>query len=190
MKDIPRFAATLTLVALIAAGSLAWINEITKPKILEQQEKELTQALTYVLPGVQKENIVPIREDGEILYYEGYRDKDRTQFAGYALLVLSQGYSSTIRTLVGVDSTGTILAIKVLFQQETPGLGTRCEEIRTGESVPWWQAQFSDKNALELAVDKDGGSIESITGATITSRAITEGISKHVKLVLDIIKNK
>ena len=39
MKDIPRFAATLTLVALIAAGSLTWINEITKPKILEQQEK-------------------------------------------------------------------------------------------------------------------------------------------------------
>ena len=70
MKDIPRFGATLTLVALIAAGSLAWINEITKPKILAQQEKALNDALTKVLPGAGQENIVAVKNDkGGVDYY-------------------------------------------------------------------------------------------------------------------------
>jgi electron transport complex protein RnfG len=68
----------------------------------------------------------------------------------------------------------------VLSQQETPGLGTRCQEIRRGETEPWWQAQFKGKRISEVAVDKDNGIIQSITGATITSRAITDGIRKQV----------
>ena len=68
MKDIPRFAATLTIVALIAAGSLAWVNEITKPKILIQQQKELKEALAYVLPGSKTGVIVPVMENRKIIY--------------------------------------------------------------------------------------------------------------------------
>jgi len=189
MKDIPRFAATLTFVALIAAGSLAWINKITKPKILTQQQNELKNALSYVLPGTDEGTIVAIEEEGEILYYEGYRDRNKTHLVGYAFLVLSKGYSSTIRTLVGIDSAGTILAIRILSQKETPGLGTRCEEIRSGETTSWWQDQFSCKKSTEISVDKDGGEIQSITGATITSRAITSGIAQRATKIFQIIKN-
>ena len=188
MKDIPRFAATLTLVALVSAGTLAWLNEITHPIILEQQAQELKAGLISVLPGADENAIVPVKRDGAIAYYEGFTDRNKTEHIGYAFLCLSQGYSSTIRTLVGIDSSGSILAMTVLFQEETPGLGTRCQEVRPDEAVPWWQAQFSDLSAPDLAVDKDGGPIESITGATITSRAITDGIAQRARDVLDWIR--
>ncbi len=187
MKDIPRFAATLTFVALIAAGSLAWVNEITKPMILVQQEKELKDALAYVLPGSKTGVIIPVKENNKTIYYMGYKDKEKKQFIGYAFLVLSKGYSSTIRTLVGMDSTGTIFAIRVLSQQETPGLGNRCQEVKSGQTSPWWQKQFSGKKATNICVDKDGGQIQAITGATITSRAITNGISARAKWLLEKI---
>ena len=191
MKDIPRFGATLTLVALIAAGSLAWINEITKPKIFAQQEKALKSALIIVLPGASQKNIVPVNdENGNPAYYVGYKSQDRSEIIGYAFPVASQGYSSVIRTLAGMDSTGSIMAIKVLFQQETPGLGTRVEEYREGESEPWWQQQFKGLQATELSVDKDGGKIASITGATITSRAITDAIAAEAQRILTLLNSQ
>ncbi len=187
MKDILRFSATLTIVALIASGSLAWINKITRPRILLQQETELNNGLFTVLPNTDKGKIELVFDGDVILYYKGYADKNKTEFVGYAFLTLGTGYSSTIRTLVGIDPKGTILGIKILSQQETPGLGTRCEEIRNGETTPWWQDQFIGKPSLGIAVDKDNGDIESITGATITSRAITNSIAEQAKTVLDRI---
>jgi electron transport complex protein RnfG len=187
MRDILRFGATLTIVALIATGSLAWINKITRPRILLQQENELNDGLYTVLPNTDKGKIEPVIEGDVTLYYEGYADKAKSEFIGYAFLALGTGYSSTIRTLVGIDKAGAILGIKILFQQETPGLGTRCEEIRSGETTPWWQDQFIRKPSLGIAVDKDNGEIESITGATITSRAITNSIAEQAKKVLDRI---
>lgn len=189
MKDILRFATTLALVTLISAGSLAWINKITRPKILAQREKEFNDGLFTVLPGIQEGLVIPIEENDEIFYYEGYRDTNKTDFIGYAFLAQPRGYSSTIETLVGVDSAGTILGIKILSQRETPGLGTRCEETRSGENVPWWQVQFSGKKAEEIEIDKDGGQIESITGATITSRAITDCIAERANSIFRKINN-
>ena len=68
MKDIPRFAFILTLVALIATGSLAWINKITRPLISAQEKKELEEALTYVLPGTDSTNIEIFPGDSTIYF--------------------------------------------------------------------------------------------------------------------------
>ena len=187
MKDIIRFSFTLTIVALISSGSLAFINKITRPKILEQQARELNLGLYSVLPGTDQGVIEPVIEGEETLYYKGYADTSKDELLGYAFLALGNGYSSTIRTLVGMDSLGSILGIRILFQQETPGLGTRCEEVRSGETSPWWQVQFIGKPTTTVAVDKDNGKIESITGATITSRAITKSIAERAVEVLAFI---
>lgn len=176
MRDIPRFAAILMLVALIAAGCLAWVDKITKPKILTQEAKALQDALHYVLSDAQV--IVPESSEGQILFYRGFSDKEMKHLAGYAFQADGEGYSSTIKTIVGIDTLFVIKAIKILSQQETPGLGTRCEEILNGETSPWWPRQFSGKNAREIRVNKDGGVIQAITGATITSRAITNAIAE------------
>jgi Na+-translocating ferredoxin:NAD+ oxidoreductase subunit G len=188
MKDIPQFAAILCLVALIAAASLSWINEITEPKIAAQEMKALNEGLQAVLPGSSDGVVVPVQADS-ISYYIGYKDRAQRECIGFAFEASGDGYSSTIRTLVGIDTSGTILAIQVLSQQETPGLGTRCQEIRPGEDHPWWQVQFKGLKATDVKVDKDGGNIESITGATITSRAITNAISEKASAVMLIIQS-
>ena len=161
---------------LIAAGALAYVNGITKPRILAQQKKDLTAGLYAVLPGSESGVIVEHQSDDGLTYYAGFARPDTSNLIGYALPVVSKGYSSNVRTLVGIDSVGKIIALKVLFQQETPGLGTRIEEIRSGDTSPWFTTQFRGKNAQDVLVDKDGGDIQSITGATITSRAVTDGI--------------
>ncbi len=183
MKDIPLFAVTLTLVAAISAGSLAWLDKITRPRILEEQRLELQAGILEVLPGASRDAIFPVKdEENNVILYSGYKDAGKNHLVGYALPVVSRGYSSDIRSIVGIDSTfSNILAIKVLSQKETPGLGTRCQEIKSGESDPWFQRQFHDKVVEGLAVDKDGGTIQSITAATITSRAITDGISHQIE---------
>jgi len=80
--------------------------------------------------------------------------------------------------MVGVDTTGTIKGIKIMQQVETPGLGTKVEEVRYGENFSWFQDQFLNHVAQGLAVDKDGGKIISVTGATISSRAVANSIKK------------
>ena len=95
---------------------------------------------------------------------------------------------TTVTTVTGVDTAFKLLGIKITSQQETPGLGAKCQEIRYGESEPWFQRQFFKEyqnqkgakalNALAVAVDKDGGKIHSITGATITGRAIANSIKQ------------
>ena len=188
MKDLLRYAVILAIVTMISAGSLAWINQITLPKILAQQENQLNEGLFSVLPGVASGRLVPIEQDGETKFYMGYSDTSQKNLIGYAYLNRANGYSSTIQTLIGLDSLGQILGVRVLFQQETPGLGTRCEEIRSGETSPWWQEQFIGKMATNVRVDKDGGQIESITGATITSRAIAVGIAQQAVSTLEEIR--
>lgn len=188
MKDIPRFTSILTVVALITAASLAWVDKITKPKIVSQHEKLLSKALATVLPGAFGKRIVPVKEKDAILYYKEYTQNG--QLMGYAFLAEGKGYSSTIRTLVGIDTSGVILNIKILSQQETPGLGSLCEEVKSGEQEPWWQQQFKNKNTVGLTVDKDKGKIESITGATITSRAVVNSIADRAAWLMQLLKKE
>lgn len=184
MKDLFRFSLILTFVALIASGSLAWINKITRPKIEAQQQTTFNEGLFYVLPGSDNGVILPVYSDSTIICYKGFSNKDTSNLIGYAYPVNGNGYSSTIRTLVGIDTSGIILAIKILFQKETPGLGTRCDEILPDDKEPWFQKQFKNKNGEKVSLDKDNGEIISITGATITSKAITDPIADSTKIML------
>lgn len=178
MRDVLRMVGILTLVTLVSGGVLSVVNNKTRPKIEAQRRAALQQALYLALPGTKEGVIVPHFEGGRVSYYCGYASKDTTCLIGYAFLAEGKGYSSTIETIVGVDTTGVIQGIKILHQLETPGLGSKIEEIRYGEEKPWFQAQFVGKRAEELAVDKDGGGIKSITGATISSRAVTNSIKE------------
>lgn len=176
MKEIVKLGGLLMLISVIAATALAGIYTVTKPKIEYQKQFALEQALMTALPGAAQDAVFPVEQDGRVLYYEGYKTAEKNQLIGYAFVGQWPGYSSAIETMIGVDSTGKIIGFKVLSQKETPGLGTRTEEIKYGESDSWFQRQFLGKNAALLAVDKDGGEIQSITGATISSRAVTKSV--------------
>ncbi len=176
MKEIVKLGGLLMLITAISATALAGIYNVTRPRIEAQKALELERALTVALPGIPRETIFPVEQDGDVLYYAGYKTPEKNDLVGYAFVANGPAYSSTIETMVGVDSLGTILGMKVLHQVETPGLGTKVEEIKYGEEEPWFTRQFLGKTADAVAVDKDGGDIQSITGATISSRALAKSV--------------
>lgn len=191
MKDIVKLGLILLLVTALAGAALSIVNNITKPRIEEQKRLVTALALTAALPDAANGVIEPDTTSKQFHFYRGYRDSSKQHLVGYAFLALENGYSSQIETMVGIDTTGRIVGIKILRQLETPGLGTKIEEIRHGETMPYFQRQFLNQFADQIAVDKDGGTIESITGATISSRAVTNSIKNaFLKLQQQIGKMK
>jgi len=176
MKEIVKLSGILFLVTIVAAAALSGVNSVTKPLIEEQRRLATERALIIALPTADPNVIVPVLQEDEVIFYRGYANADTTDLVGYAAVARGKGYSSTIETMVGVDTSFTITGTKVLFQQETPGLGTKIDAINRGDSTKWIEARFLGQLTQDLAVDKDGGEIVSIIGATISSRAVTISI--------------
>lgn len=170
--------AALTTICIIAALVLGVTYNITRPLIAAQTAK--TGFLEKVLPGADdyRKDLLDGRE-----YYKGYQ---RGKLIGYVISAESDGYSGRIEMLAGIDETGEITGLEVLSQVETPGLGARCVEIKPGQEEPWFLRQFKKKRASSL----DLKNMEAITGATITSEAIIDGVKKAVVLFLERIKVK
>ncbi len=177
MSQLLKLPIVLMITTLIAAAALSFVNESTKPLIEEHKRETVRAALNIVsLAGQAGINVPVFDSDGQIDYYVCYSNPDTSGLSGYIFTAYGVGYSSTIETMVGVDTVGVIKAITILEQRETPGLGTKILEIKYGEEEPWFQIQFKNKTVDQMVVDKDGGTINSITGATISSRAIAESI--------------
>ncbi len=181
MKDILKLGGILLLVTAIAGAALSMVNSITKPKIEYQKQLIAKQALQAAIPSANPDLIEEVKENEQVIYYIGYGDSSKQAIAGYAFLAKQPGYSSVIETMVGVDTTGKILGIKIIAQTETPGLGTKITEVKYGQTSSWFQDQFVNQRGAGLAVDKDGGQIKSITGATISSRAVTVSIKNGLE---------
>ena len=200
MTNILRLSIILAIVTAIAAFVLAEIYRITKPQIELQKQAKTRAALSLVLPSAKV--IVPVKkqvpvkdskgnvlyERTEVLYYIGYATPDTSEIVGYAFKAYGKGYSSVIETMVGIKPDGSIGKIKIISQKETPGLGARCEESKPFDGKSWSTEQFVGKTVDQLKVDKDGGNIVSITGATITSRAVTNSIRDKMQELLPQLK--
>ena len=179
MSQMVKFGLVLGIICLAATLVLAVTYEVTKPKIEEQLKREEDRALKSIMPSADSfsEKVL----DG-IEYFEAL--KDRT-VVGYCVRVTGSGYNGYIRMIAGVDLSGAIEGVAVLEHSETPGLGAKINEIRPGEGEPWFLKQFKGKNAGSIAVKKD---IDAITGATISSRAVTDAIRKTVDDLLGKLK--
>ncbi len=196
MTNILRLSIILTIVTAIAAFILAEIYSVTKPLIELQKKAKTEEALKIVLPNakllVPVTQKVPVKDsDGNVLYersvvkyYIGYANPDTSGITGYAFEAFGSGYSSVIETMVGIDTTGVIKQIKIISQKETPGLGALSVQDGPFNGKKWSTRQFEGKTVSELKVDKDGGPIVSITGATITSRAVTNSIRSKMETIL------
>jgi len=176
---IIKLAFILGAFCVIAAFALGGVYESTKDKIAFEKEKVMQEALKQVLPDAK--NIVKTTADDGKVYYRGFATDDtKVPPVGYAIVAAGKGYSSTIQTLVGLTPDGVIKGMNILYQLETPGLGTKAVEIKYGEKDPWFQRQFMGLAGDTVAVEKDGGKIQSITGATISSRAIAKSVKEEV----------
>ena len=164
MREMIRYGLTLAIICIVASGLLAGVNVLTKHRITAQAQAEEDSSLKEVLPAA--ESFLPVKSGEEIIYYKAL-DKEKN-LLGVAFRASGKGYSSSIETMVGMLKDGTIKAIKVLSQNETPGLGARVAESS-------FTGRFSDKKAQDLSA------VEAITGATISSRAVIDSVKKKAQ---------
>lgn len=170
MKYILRLTLTLLLITAVVAGLLALVNALTEEKIQTLQEEKARSAMLQVLPANTYEEI-PCQKEGITAAY-------RADDAGYVVRLEVNGFGGAIDMMVGVKTDGTVSGISIVSHAETASLGANC----TRED---WRSQFVGVGA-PLAVDKDGGSIDSLTGATVTSRAVTEGVALALAFVEEV----
>ena len=168
MKYYIKLGLILFIITAIASGVLAYLNTLTQPIIEENQRITQEKARKEVLPSaITFEEVFNEEVIGELIYYIGKDAEGKT--VGYTFVASLYGYSSEVQTMVGVNPELVIEKIKIVSQAETPGLGANCEKQE-------FQEQFSGKQQTEMKVDKDGGTIISLTGATITTRTIANSI--------------
>ncbi len=176
MKFFLRLGLILLAFCAIATALLAFVNSITQPRIELLKAEQERQARASLLPGVEFERVAQnVPGADSLIYYIG-RAEDTKEIKGYTFTAAKVGYSSTVKTMAAVDSEFKLLAIKVIEQAETPGLGANA-------TAPTFTDQFKGLAPDQILVDKDGGQIKSLTGATITSRAIANSLTEQITAV-------
>ena len=167
---------TLTLIAFVAATCLGFVYELTKKPIEMSALKKKLDAIKMVVPEFTNN---PDEEVFRVATGEGdsldvYPAKKDGEITGYAVNTYTKnGFSGDIRIMAGFKPDGTINNIAVIEHKETPGLGTKMDE-------PAFKNQFIGKNPadFELRVNKDGGPVDAITAATISSRAFCDAVQR------------
>jgi len=159
----------LFIVCGLAAASLAVVNAVTKEPIASYENRHRDAALREVFADADEfRSVAPDR------VWEALREGRR---AGYVFLTRVQGYSGAITLMFGTDSDGGVTGLRVLSHTETPGLGAK---ITTGQ----FRDQFRNRRLEQLILKEDDpakGKIDAVTGATISSRAVTKALSSTLE---------
>lgn len=161
---------TLLLITAVMAGLLALVNSVTAGPIAAAQREKTEKALSGVLrEGVELGEQLESFPDETGLVEGVYKTSD-----GYVVEVTPSGYGGEIHMVVGVDGACTVTGIQIVTHSETASLGANAAaDHAAGRS---FREQFLGTKG-QLAVTKDGGSIDALTGATMTSRAVTQGVN-------------
>lgn len=201
VKNSLALGVILCIVGVVASGVLAWFYGITEPAIEAGRIRKTSQALSMVLPAFDNDIASNSIEFDGVKFYGALNGGHLVAVAAEASV--QSGYAGEISGLIGISASGTVLELKggrsavlITGQQETPGLGANVcnrQNVKTlagilrGEKsepgvLPGNEVldSFAGKglSSLPLQVSKDGGEIEFISGATITSRAVTDLVNK------------
>lgn len=181
-----RLALTLLLITSCMAAALAGVNALTKDRIAAITKEKTDKAIQEVLPDTgfvftdSMENYQDaLKTDIVKTLYTAYNEAPSCtelggHVIGYAVEVVPSGFDGEITMIVGYDTQYNITGISIISHTETAGLGAvAAANNASGEA---FRNQFVGKSG-ELAVTKDGGEVDAITGATITSRAVVEGVN-------------
>ncbi len=178
----------LCSITLFAGFLLSYVYSLTNEKIskarIEKEQSAINDVLKFSYDNQPYLEVKNFEEDGEVLsFYPAFSGKE---FKGAAVKSFSKkGYSGKIWLMIGFDPKGVIQKINVLEHKETPGLGTKME-------LPEFINQFLGKSpkTFQLRVKKDGGDIDAITAATISSRAFADAVERAHKFLLLYKKEK
>ncbi len=182
-SSLLNMVLSLFLICAVMSAALASVYMFTKEPIANADKKKINDAIGLVLPVFDNspaeesfkvgftQNINGANSADTLVLYPAYKDGKLigTAISSYTY----KGYSGYISVMVGITAEGTIFNTKVMEQKETPGLGTKMSDAK-------FHDQFNGKNPEEfnLQVKKDGGDVDAITAATISSRAYCDALNR------------
>jgi len=194
MKTMWKETLVLAVITVLSGLLLGFVHELTKEPIRLQQEKAVQEACRAVFPAQTGVDFVktdhtpgiPLQEE---LKQEGvtigsiYRAVKGQEQIGYVVeTTSSEGYGGDIVLYVGITNEGTLNAVSILSISETPGLGMQAEKVL----LP----QLQNKAVSSIRYTKSGSTaeeeIDAISGATITTKAVTNAVNGALKTALEI----
>lgn len=170
-NSLTNMLLSLGLVGIMSAATLAAVYNVTATPISRAAEKARVEAIAQVLPPF--DNLAtPIGGSEGTTVTPAYKDNE---LVGAAVQSYTEnGFSGHFDVMVGFDADGAITGYQILSHSETPGLGAKMEE--------WFKSEEADRSVLgktgEINVKADGGDIDAITAATITSRAFADAVNR------------
>ncbi|MBD3164283.1 RnfABCDGE type electron transport complex subunit G [Candidatus Woesearchaeota archaeon] len=171
LNQMLKSTLVLSLVCLIAAALLGTAYIFTEPGIEEQKEAALKESLGQVHTTADDFEA----KDG---YFVALKN---SKIIGYAAVAEAQGYGGTIKILAGIDTEKKLTGIRIMEHEETPGMGASALK-------PEFYSQFSGLPADKIALRRNGGKIDAITGATITSSAVIDAVKQALESELSSLK--
>ena len=175
-----NMVVALLVITAVSGGVLGLVYGMTKDAIAEVDMKKNAAAIQAVLPLegeiTYQTDTLTFTEDGVTMSFPCNLAYDADgRFQGAAVKTSEGGFGGKIDMMVGFLADGTIKGTSVLSHSETPGLGANMTDK--------FKDQFVDKNPADfkLIVKKDGGDVDAITAATITSRAFSKAVAKAYK---------
>ena len=181
MKQFLILILSLTIICLASGIMLAVVYDKTKQPIADAQKRKKTDAIKKVLPDCDnnpvENNLVITNGESKCTFYVARKNG---KYAGAAFEVTtSEGYAGDINIMLGMAADDTISGLAILKHQETPGLGAHIKD----DNFP---DRFIGKNinTTKWSVKKDGGDIDAITAATISSRAITSAFKQGTDIYI------
>ena len=179
-KQIFIPTVVLTAIGLIVAILLGLTNLITKDRIAALESKNEAIAISKVIEGETAPAKVE-HSGSEHTYYIARKDG---KTVGYAFKASANGYGGTVKVIVGINLNGTISGIEITdTSSETPGLG---QNVAKDD----FTAQFKekDKNLSVVKQNPNSDEIKAVTGATISSKAVTNAVNSALELYKEVTK--
>ncbi len=204
-----RYALVLLIVCGASGASVGWVYAVASPRIAKLKEQALRGSLSTAFPG--KDLVfqdADLGGDGEPRWT--VKDAGGATI-GACAVAKARGYASDIEVLVGVGLDGAVKGVRIMSSKETPGLGEKIREVEAkvtlvdmimgkgpaepGEpDIPWFLKQYIGKRSGDMNLTKGKGPgpdrIDAITGATITSRAVTEAVRRAVESAMGLLSVK
>ena len=183
MRDIVKPTVILFVVCMVVTIALAVTNAATKDKIIERAEQDENNSRKEVLSEAESFEEVQgldtiIGDNAKLtMVKKAFKGVKDGQEAGKVFMVESKGYGGVMKITIGIDASGKVSGVKITEMNETPGLGSKASESP-------FMSQFNVAPKEPFAVVKSGKSkneeISAISGATITSKAVTQGVQAAV----------
>ena len=183
--SIWRLVILLTCISLLAALALTGVYALTKGPIEQGQREKKEKALQSVLPayeGTVRDTVVVDADNEEIPVHLAIGKDGELCGAGIETYT-KKAFAGRFDLMVGFDAEGTIVNTEVIKAGETPGLGDKINKDKSEFAM-----QFNQQNPAEfqLVVKKDGGDVDAITAATISSRAYCDAVQRAYDIFMKI----